>query len=552
MTSSTSSSYSGGPVANSASKTESRDLLESAEEVKADFQDPRVQGFEGAHSAMGPNLPLQASLDLGSEYDSRPNSELKDVESRPHSGARIESRTSSTEHLFFTSVQSKARSYSIDDTVSDNLRVIEPFARPKSPMPQASMSGSDSPKLSSTDFEDQKLRISLSGPADPPTTTMMENSESFEADMAFSKHFTQVFDEAEFESNETNKTDGKAAAGHTDLTPDSIGDSVSDSLETSTGQENTMESGHPKAIACKPLFDQDDLLVGSPPMVSRPLGVKYWPPVDNLDQDLDTFGPVDKQSITRSESDDNSESRLDLDNDLMEKEVEDGKKWLENQFEGAQQQHEEYSQFTYGQPLDQILEEEEDRYSHSSEDIKELQRFKESLSSTPDFDQIVTKRSHLSRSGEQDDLSMGSLTEFERLEREVALGSVSGSGSHGSLGSNDSLEVGHTAQTADKPKSQLVSKVILSKSGTGDDVSVDSYSSLKSFELMEQACKEAELIEKKAKQQEEVLSEIEEGHESQESESAETISEFGEDDRSEQDYEDRLFEIDSIIKQAQD
>ena len=72
-----------------------------------------------------------------------------------------------------------------------------------------------------------------------------------------------------------------------------------------------------------------------------------------------------------------------------EKEVEDGKKWLENQFEGAQQQqHEEYSQFTYGQPLDQILEEEEDRYSYSSEDMKELQRFKESLSSTPDFDQI--------------------------------------------------------------------------------------------------------------------------------------------------------------------
>merc|ERR1719216_340134 len=203
-----------------------------------------------------------------------------------------------------------------------------------------------------------------------------------------------------------------------------------------------MESGQPKAMACKPLFDQDDLLVGSPPMVSRPLGVKYWPPVDNLDQDLDTFGPVDKQSITRSESDDNSESRLDLDNDLMEKEVEDGKKWLENQFEGAQQQqHEEYSQFTYGQPLDQILEEEEDRYSHSSEDIKERQRFKESLSSTPDFDVIVNKRSHLSRSGEQDDLSMGSLTEFERLEREVGLESVSGSGSHGSLGSNDSLEV---------------------------------------------------------------------------------------------------------------
>ena len=556
MTSSTSSSYSGGAV-HSTSKTESSDLLESVEELKRDetgqdFQEPRVQGFEGAHSEMGPNLPLQASVDLGSEYDSRPNSELKDVESRPHSGARIESRTSSTEHLFFTSVQSKARSYSIDDTVSDNLRVIEPFARPKSPMPQASMSGSDSPKLSSTDFEEQKLRISLSGPADPPAGSLtMENSESFEADMAFSKHFTQVFDEAEFESNETNKADSKVASGNTDLTPDSIGDSVSDSLETSTGQEYTMESGQPKAIACKPLFDQDDLLVGSPPMVSRPLGVKYWPPVDNLDQDLDTFGPVDKQSITRSESDDNSESRLDLDNDLMEKEVEDGKKWLENQFEGAQQQHEEYSQFTYGQPLDQILEEEEDRYSHSSEDIKELQRFKESLSSTPDFDVIVNKRHQVNRSSDQDDISMGSLTEFERLEREVGMGS--GSNSRGSLGSNDSLEAsngngnGNGNEKTEKTKPSTLATKLSSKTGQEDSQSV---SSLTSFELMEKACAEAAQIEAKARQQEEVLSEIEEGHESQESESAETISEC-DDQRSERDYEDRLFEIDSIIKQAE-
>merc|ERR1712209_21801 len=69
--------------------------------------------------------------------------------------------------------------------------------------------------------------------------------------------------------------------------------------------------------------------------------------------------------------------------------------------------------------------------------------------------------------------------------------------------------------------------------------------------MMEQACKEAEINEKKAKHQEEVLSEIEEGHESQDSESAETISEFGEDQRSEHDFEDRLFEIDTIIKQAQ-
>merc|ERR1719192_1453525 len=84
-------------------------------------------------------------------------------------------------------------------------------------------------------------------------------------------------------------------------------------------------------------------------------------------------------------------------------------------------------------------------------------------------------------------------------------------------------------------------------SGQEDAQSVNS---LTSFELMEKACAEAAQIEAKARQQEEVLSEIEEGHESQDSESAETISEC-DDQRSERDYEDRLFEIDSIIKQAE-
>merc|ERR1739842_42485 len=98
---------------------------------------------------------------------------------------------------------------------------------------------------------------------------------------------------------------------------------------------------------------------------------------------------------------------------------------------------------------------------------------------------------------------MGSLTEFERLEREVALESISGSGS----------------QKVDKTvnmKTNLAVKILnQSKSGTGDDVSVSSYNSVRSFEMMEAACREAEQIEIKAKQQEEVLSEIEEGHESQ-------------------------------------
>ena len=69
--------------------------------------------------------------------------------------------------------------------------------------------------------------------------------------------------------------------------------------------------------------------------------------------------------------------------------------------------------------------------------------------------------------------------------------------------------------------------------------------------MMEKACDEAESIEKRAKQQEEVLSEIEEGHESQvsESETNETLSEC--ENQSDEEYEERIFEIDNIIKQAQ-
>ena len=508
---------------------ESSDLLSARDdegEPDPVFQEPRARDSEGAQPVQ-PTLPQEISVDFGSDYDSRPNSELKDVESRPISTDRM-SRTSSTEALHLP-VNGK-RSYSIDDTVSDGLRVLEPFTRPKSPMPQHSTESG----RNSSDSEERKMKISASSvsAASPgPGRQCLNSTDTLETELAFSQHFTQVFDETDFEPPQPG----------TDLTPDS--------METSQGEEFFNQSERKP-----PGSDHDDLLVGSPPLVTRPLGVKYWPPLDNLeDQELDAVAPLDKRTIARSESEDNSENKFDLShNDLVEKDLEDQKKWLENQFDGNQNV-EEYSQYGYGQPLDQILEEEEDRYSHSSEDIKELQKFKESLSSTPDFEQIVGKRQHISRSGEQDDLSMGSLTEFERLEREVALESVSGSGSHGSLGSNDSLEVSHPGHPgqADKPKCQLVTKVIQSKSGTGDDVSVDSYSSLKSFELMEAACKEAELIEKKAKHQEEVLSEIEEGHESQESEAAETISELGEDDRSEEDYEDRLFEIDSIIKQAQ-
>ena len=506
------------------------------------FPLPRVRATEGAHTVQIA-IPQEVSLDLGSEYDSRPNSELRNVESRPMSAEKL-SRSVTPEDLLSGPLQKRA--FSIDDTVSEGLRVIEPFARPISPMPSGSRPGSES--------EDRKLKPALSAPGRSvsPSPMSLLSKESIEAELAFSQHFTEVLDDCEYETNEIIKTNENENVILTtgplmDLTPESV--NTSESLEQS--QDCFIEHDNPDYKARSPkipydLDDTDDLIVGSPPMVTRPLGVKYWPPVDNLDQEEDA-GPMDKRSMARSESDDNSESRLDIDNDLIEKEVEQGKRWLENQFEEVP---DEYGNFSYGQPLDQILEEEEDRESHSSEDMKELARFKESISSTPDFDAIVSKKHALQKSLDPDDLSLGSLTEFERLERDVAdLGS--GSISRGSLGSNDSLEASGGNGNGGKPSNLAVK--LISKSGHGDDVSVSSENSLKSFEMMEKACREAAEIEAKAKHQEEVLSEIEEGHESQvsESDTCETVSECGE-KSDEEDYEDRIFEIDNIIKQAQE
>jgi len=495
-----------------------------------------MRSIEGAPS-VEISIPQEMSLDLGSEYDSRPNSELKNVESRPLSAEKL-SRSQTPEE---SNNPFHKRAFSIDDSVSDGLRVVEPFIRPTSPCPSGSRPGSES--------EDNRKPRSVS-----PETRSYQTEESIEAEIAFSRHFTEVLEDCEYETNEIIKTNDNENIILTtgqlmDLTPESV--NTSESLDQ--GQDCFIEHEIKEYKARSPklpydLDDTDDLIVGSPPMVTRPLGVKYWPPVDNLDQEDDT-GPMDKRSITRSESDDNSESRLDIDNEMIEKEVEQGKRWLENQFEEVP---DEYGNFSYGQPLDQILEEEEDRDSHSSEDMKELAKFKESLSSTPDFEAIVGKRHTLPRSLDPDDLSLGSLTEFERLERDVDLGS--GSLSRGSLGSNDSLEVsgnGNGNGNVVKPTHLAIKKI--SKSGNGDDVSISSENSLKSFEMMEKACRDAEEIEAKARQQEEVLSEIEEGHESQvsESDTCETISECGE-KSGEEDYEDRLFEIDSIIKQAQE
>lgn len=232
--------------------------------------------------------------------------------------------------------------------------------------------------------------------------------------------------------------------------------------------------------------------------------------------------------------------------DDFKPEVEAGKKWMEMQFRGVEPVAPIYGydmEFERG-PLEDIKEEDLNDLESSSKigsmgsqvshSIGSFGSVKESLSSTPDYD-VLAGRRFFTRSGEHDDVSMSSLQEFERLENLIALESTK----HKSLGSQDSLTSSNN------------SKKHGSKSG-GDDISI---ASLKEFEGLESACIAAERIEKKAKAEEEsLLSEIEEGHESQasESESCVTVSVSGVNrDSDEEDYEKRMFEIDEIIRQAQ-
>ncbi|XP_059488563.1 ankyrin-2 isoform X4 [Neocloeon triangulifer] len=252
----------------------------------------------------------------------------------------------------------------------------------------------------------------------------------------------------------------------------------------------------------------DDLLVSSPPPTSTRLTeIKFYPDDEKCDMPFQLEGTsFQPQNV-----------------ETYKKDVEEGKKWIEQQFKG------EYEDFEQRGRLEDIEEKEETEQSHASSKVGSMGSYKDSFSSTPEYDVLAGKR-YFSKSSEHDDVSMGSLQEFEKLEREIAL--------RQSSGSQDSINGGSFQR-----------RYLGSRTGQGDDMSV---SSLKEFERLEIACIQAETIEIKAKEEEAMLSEIDEGHESQvsESESCETISEAGKESDSD-DYENRMFEIDEIIKQAQ-
>lgn len=124
--------------------------------------------------------------------------------------------------------------------------------------------------------------------------------------------------------------------------------------------------------------------------------------------------------------------------------------------------------------LEDIKEEDTDFEVGSSR----ISSFKDSYSSTPDYDALVRKL----HSREHDNLSMNSLQEFESLEHVISLENRR----QQTQSSQESLSNGSY------PKKGIV------KSIHGDDISL---SSLKEFEGLENACIEAHLLEIRAKEE---------------------------------------------------
>lgn len=124
--------------------------------------------------------------------------------------------------------------------------------------------------------------------------------------------------------------------------------------------------------------------------------------------------------------------------------------------------------------LEDIKEEDTDFEVGSSR----ISSFKDSYSSTPDYDALVRKL----HGREHDNLSMNSLQEFESLERVISLENRQ---KH-SQSSQESLSNGSYPKRG------------VAKSVHGDDISL---SSLKEFEGLENACLEAHLLEIRAKEE---------------------------------------------------
>ena len=290
----------------------------------------------------------------------------------------------------------------------------------------------------------------------------------------------------------------------------------------------------------------EDFLKSAPSPSTKLTDVKYYPDGssgDELGFEFEDSPPQPGDNTTAVPTKSPRDYVYEYD-----KELEANRKWIEQQFQGSQAAmlaagYGYEMEFERG-PLEDIKEEEAGDFDSSrigslssqKESGGSLGSVKDSYSSTPEYD-VLAGRRYFTRSGEHDDVSMSSLQEFENLERAMSLENRRYIASSQDSSSNGSFK----------------NRYNIGKSGQGDDVSV---SSLKEFEGLEKACIAVHKIEVKVKEEEEMLTQIDEGQESiaSESESCETVS--GTDkklipDSDEDDYEKRMLEIDEIIRQAQ-
>ncbi|KAL2712742.1 ankyrin-2-like [Vespula squamosa] len=227
-----------------------------------------------------------------------------------------------------------------------------------------------------------------------------------------------------------------------------------------------------------------------------------------------------------------------------EEPYETGKKWIEMQFHADARVYD--IEYDHG-PLEDIKEEEITDFEAGSSRFGSLGSHKESIGSvgsmrgsfgsTPDYDVLAGKR-YFTKPSDHDTVSLSSLQEFEHLESAVA----AENSKRLQCGSQDSINNG-----------SLPRRYMTGRSGHGDDISL---SSLKDFEGLERACREAHLIELRAREEEDLLE-----HESPENrykmdslQRKSEISATGSINPStsgSDDYEKRIKEIDEIIRIAQ-
>ncbi|XP_029669474.1 ankyrin-2-like [Formica exsecta] len=251
----------------------------------------------------------------------------------------------------------------------------------------------------------------------------------------------------------------------------------------------------------------------------------------------DLFDFDTEESPPQASNDDQSQSYSD-------DEQYEGKKWIEMQFQADVRVYDiEYDRG----PLEDIKEEEVTDFEAGSSRIGSLGSHKESIGSvgsmrgsfgsTPDYD--ILGKKYFNKSVDHDTASLTSLQEFEHLESTVA----SENSRRLQCGSQDSVNNG-----------SLPRRYMTGRSGHGDDISL---SSLKDFEGLEKACREAHLMELRAREEEELLE-----HESPENKfkmenlprsrtDTSATGSFNPSTSGSDDYEKRIKEIDEIIRIAQ-